>query len=176
MSQPSPSANRQGALCSCSCEQRGPPPPSTSDPNGWFYGRPLAPLNLFCYTAILHRRQASGKKRTKPKLFPLSKYSRWNIPPLHRLTTLHLSYVSGAAQLNLVTCVRMLSSFSCVLLFATLWTIARQAPLSMGFSRQESWSGLSCPPPGDLPDPGTELVSPACRQIFHPLSHLRSPT
>ena len=46
----------------------------------------------------------------------------------------------------------------------TLWTVARQAPLSMGFSRQEYWSGLPCPPPGDLSDPGikpTSLVSSA---------------
>ena len=42
-----------------------------------------------------------------------------------------------------------------------LWTVASQAPLSMGISRQEYWSGLLCPPPGDLPDPGTEPVSPA---------------
>ena len=49
----------------------------------------------------------------------------------------------------------MLSHFSCVQLFATLWTVARQAPLSMGFSRQEYWNGL----PGDLPGPGMELVS-----------------
>ena len=55
----------------------------------------------------------------------------------------------------------MLSHFSHVLLFATLWTVACQAPLSMGFSRQEYWSGLPCPPPGDLPDPGIELTSPA---------------
>ena len=57
-----------------------------------------------------------------------------------------------------------LSCFSHVLLFATLWTIACQAPLSMGFSRQEYWSGLPCSPPGDLPDPGiepTSLMSPA---------------
>ena len=43
-------------------------------------------------------------------------------------------------------------------------TVANQAPLSMGFSRQEYWSGLPCPPPGDLPDPGiesTSLISPA---------------
>ena len=40
-----------------------------------------------------------------------------------------------------------------------LWTVARQAPLSMGFSRQEYWNWLSCPPPEDLPDPGTEPVS-----------------
>ena len=45
----------------------------------------------------------------------------------------------------------MLSCFSRVQHYATLWTAARQAPLSMGFSRQEYWSGLSCPPPEDLP-------------------------
>ena len=59
----------------------------------------------------------------------------------------------------------VLSRFSRVRLFATLWTISpRQAPLSMGFSRQERWSGLPCPPPGDLPHPGiepTSLKSPA---------------
>ena len=56
--------------------------------------------------------------------------------------------------------------FSCQIVSdsATPWTAARQAPLSMGFSRQESWSGLPCPPPGGLPDPGVEpapLASPA---------------
>ena len=45
---------------------------------------------------------------------------------------------------------------TCVSLFVTLWTAARQAPLTMGFSSQEYWSGLPCPPPGDLPDPGTD--------------------
>ena len=55
----------------------------------------------------------------------------------------------------------MLSCFSCVQLFATLWTVAHQAPLSMGFSRQEYWSGLPCPSPEDLPDLGTELASAA---------------
>ena len=53
----------------------------------------------------------------------------------------------------------MLSHFSCVRLFATLWTVACQAPLSMGFFRQEYWSGLLCPPPGDLPDPEIEPMS-----------------
>ena len=53
----------------------------------------------------------------------------------------------------------MLSHFSHVQFFAILWTIARQAPLSKGFSRQEYWTGLPCPPPGDLPDPGIEPVS-----------------
>ena len=53
----------------------------------------------------------------------------------------------------------VLSCFSHVQLCATLWTVALQAPSSMGFSRQEHWSGLLCPPPGDLPDPGIESVS-----------------
>ena len=53
----------------------------------------------------------------------------------------------------------MLSCFSCVQLFATLWTIVCQAPLSVGFSRQEYWSGLPLPSLGDLPDPGIEPVS-----------------
>ena len=53
----------------------------------------------------------------------------------------------------------MLSCFSSVWLFATLWTVACQAPLSMRFSRQY-WSGLPCPPPGVLPEPGIEPRSP----------------
>ena len=53
----------------------------------------------------------------------------------------------------------MISPFSCVQLFATLWTIACQAPLSMGFSRQEYWSKLVFPPPRNLPDPVIEPVS-----------------
>ena len=46
-------------------------------------------------------------------------------------------------------------------LFLTLWTVAHQSPLSMGFSRQEYWSGLPCCPPGDLPSPGIKPRSPA---------------
>ena len=49
-----------------------------------------------------------------------------------------------------------------VRLFATLWTVAYQAPPFMGFSRQESWSGLPFPPPGDLPSPGIKLGSVSC--------------
>ena len=62
----------------------------------------------------------------------------------------------------------MLSHFSPIQLFATLWTIASQVPLSRGFCRQECWSRVPCPPPGDLPHPrieSTSLTSPAlaCR-------------
>ena len=58
----------------------------------------------------------------------------------------------------------VLSCFSPVQLCGTLWTVARQVPLSIGFSRQEYWSGLPCPSPGELPDPEMEsasLLSPA---------------
>ena len=58
------------------------------------------------------------------------------------------------------------------------WTVAHEAPLSMGFSRQEYWSGLPCPPPGDLPDPGTErvsLMSPALAGRFFTTSATRKP-
>ena len=57
--------------------------------------------------------------------------------------------------------VYMCLSLSHVQLFVIPWTIACQAPLSMEFSRQEYWSGLPLPSPGDLPDPGIELVSTA---------------
>ena len=53
----------------------------------------------------------------------------------------------------------MLSRFSRVQLFATLWTVAPQAPLSMGFFRLEYWCGLPCPPPGDRPNPGIKPMS-----------------
>ena len=52
-----------------------------------------------------------------------------------------------------------LSYFSHIQLFALLQTVALQVPLSMGFSRQENWSGLPCPPPGDFPNPGNQPVS-----------------
>ena len=63
----------------------------------------------------------------------------------------------------------MLSRFSRVRLFATLWTVAHQAPLSLGFFRQEYWSGLPCPPPGHLPNLEIEpasLMSPALASGF----------
>ena len=68
----------------------------------------------------------------------------------------------------------MLSHFSHVQLFAILWIIACQAPLSMGFSRQY-WSGLPFPPPGDCPSSGVELESPALHADSLPLSHPGKP-
>ena len=57
-------------------------------------------------------------------------------------------------------------SLSCIWLFASPWTVACQAPLSMEFSRKEYWSGLPFPPPGDLPDLGIEPSSPALAGRF----------
>ena len=59
-------------------------------------------------------------------------------------------------------------------LFVTPWTVARQAPLFMGFPRQEYWSGLPFPSPGALPDPGIEPVSLIVQVDSLPLSHLGS--
>jgi len=67
----------------------------------------------------------------------------------------------------------MHAHFSCVQLFATPWTVAQQAPVSMGFSRQEYWSGLPFLPSGDLPHPGIEaasLMSPALADRFFTFS------
>ena len=69
-------------------------------------------------------------------------------------------------------------SCSRVGLFVTLWIIAHQVPLSMGFFRQEEGSGLPCLPPGDLPNPGIKLAPPATPALqvdSLPLSHWRSP-
>jgi len=67
---------------------------------------------------------------------------------------------------------------NCIQLFATPWTIACQAPLSTGFPRQEHWSGLPFPSPGDLPNPGIELASLALAGGFFttepPGKHLES--
>ena len=97
--------------------------------------------------------------------------------PQHRLQerqSLPSVYILTLCQI--VCCV--LSRFSRVGLFATPWTIAHQAPLSLGFSRQEYWSGLPCPPAGDPPDPEIRTVSyVSClgRHVLCQQRHLGSP-
>ena len=61
------------------------------------------------------------------------------------------------------------------LTFATQWTVAYHAPPSMGFSRQEYWSGLPFHSPEDLPDPGSNLALPHCRHKLYHLSHQGNP-
>ena len=68
--------------------------------------------------------------------------------------------VSSGELVNL-SIAMLVKSLSRVRLFATPWTVAHQAPPSLGFSRQEYWSGLPFPSPGDLPDPGIKPGSPA---------------
>ena len=76
----------------------------------------------------------------------------------------YVAFMTVSAHMSkcVFMCVCVLShthTVSCVQLFATPWTAAHQAPQSMGFSRQEYWSGVPFPPPGDLPDPGIEHLS-----------------
>ena len=63
----------------------------------------------------------------------------------------------------------------CVHIFTIPWTVARQAPLSMEFSREEDWSALAFPSPGNLPNPGSNPGPVHCRQILYHLSHQGSP-
>ena len=80
--------------------------------------------------------------------------------------------------INTIVCVCVPSCSTHLRFFVTLWTLALQGPLPMGFSRQEYWSGLPCSPPGDLPDPGIEPASPvslALQVDSLPLSQLGSP-
>ena len=72
-----------------------------------------------------------------------------------------MKLLSHEPCLNVCVCVCVYELLSHVQLFATPWTVAYQAPLSMGFSRQEYWSGLPFPSPGDLPNPGIEPRPPA---------------
>ena len=85
-------------------------------------------------------------------------------------------YIMASLFLVCSTCTYLsqlsqLKSLSRVRLFATPWTIAYQAPPSMGFSRQECWSGLPFPSPGDLPNPAIEAGSPALQADGLPSEH-----
>ena len=82
----------------------------------------------------------------------------------------------GEGQGSLACCSPcVLSSFSRVRLFVTPWTVGCQAPLSMGFSRQEYWSGLPFPSLENLPDPGIESRSPVLQADFYHLSYREDP-
>ena len=114
--------------------------------------------------------------------------SRFSIMKKETLELLRLhKHVTQFLQFSLYICVCvcvcvynihiyacMLSHFSHVWLFATPWTAACQAPLSMEFSRQEYWNGFPFPPPRDLPNSGIELASPAFQADSQPMSHRES--
>ena len=116
----------------------------------------------------LYRQKSSFLLRGKSKYFCVAKV-QWIL----RKDTGNLSSDQGrdcyllcvhvnvcvCVSVSVCVCMCMLSLFSHVQLFATPWSVALQTPLSVGFSRQEYWSGLPCPPPGDLPDSGIEPMS-----------------
>ena len=87
-------------------------------------------------------------------------YSWYKMPLKQRVPWNYFFFLINEIQLCLLTKKVKVKSLSRVQLFATPWTVARQALLSMGFSRQENWSGLPYPSPGDLPNPGIEPRSP----------------
>ena len=104
-----------------------------------------------------------GAQSPQPSWLP----EDWGVP-FFNFCVKHLWHILWGTLLYTM-CVCMLRCFSPVRLFETPWTIAHQAPLSMRFFRQEYWSGLPCPPLGDLPNPGIEpasLKSPALRGRF----------
>ena len=113
--------------------------------------RPLCSPCLLCYSS-----RASATVSLSPA-WPSTCF-----PP----SVLHRSVFTCMAAGVHVCC-----HFSHIQLFVTLWTVAHQAPLSMGFSRQERWSGLLCPPPGALPHPGIEPASPAASALSLILYH-----
>ena len=84
----------------------------------------------------------------------------------HIFTSPHMVFALWAYILSVSGCSCCAMLHSRVQLFVTLWTATCQAPLSLGFSRQEYWSGLLFSSPGDLPDPGTEPRSPALHMDY----------
>ena len=99
----------------------------------------------------------------------------------HLVFTLFKYYSGFYGEINFLDCqpACLLSCLGCVWLFVTLWTVAHQAPLSMGFSRQEYWSELPYPPLGNLPYPRIKPTSPASsisQADFLPLNHQGRPS
>ena len=99
------------------------------------------------------------KQRQSPDIQWLEQPSLWTAVKVRGSRPLLLNLVGLWVFCYLISRAPVLNHFSCVQLFATLWTIACQAPLSLEFSRPEYWSGLPCPSPGNLPNPGIKPVS-----------------
>ena len=105
------------------------------------------PWALFPVAEVLHQAPKSNSSRIlSPTLFCINYHQKIKIKNRRTHNLLHVCSVT-----------KLCLSDS----FATPWTAACQAPLTMGFSRQQHWSGLPFPPPGDLSNPGIELMSPA---------------
>ena len=134
-------------------------------------------FSMFSY--ILDKHCLGPKKQPNSK--PLTLFSWFLLAPLHRLLPLHPPWpwaleTFSRGNLWTLSCI-MLLLLSC---FSPVWLchpmgVARYAPLSMGFSRQEYWSGLPGPPHGELPNPGIKPRSPALQADSLPLSYQGSP-
>ena len=125
---------------------------------------------------VLSRYEPSKKMHPKAFIYITLNFPTTH-PPIYQLTVqgktgmerIMMQYEDCCGRGGLVA----ISYSTC----ATPWTVARQAPLSMGFPRQEYWSGLPFPSPGDLPDPGIKHASPALQVVptlqadSLPLSH-----
>ena len=93
----------------------------------------------------------------------------WKLGPVDKTKCIYEKYILVSSVTKCIFLMCVLSCFSCIQLFVTPWTVACQALLSMGFSRQEYWSGLPFPSSEDLPDPRIEprsLMSPALASGF----------
>ena len=120
-------------------------------------------------TISLSRGSSQPRDRTRVSLIGGRRFNLWATreAPNHKFILLQMiiskwnCWVAVGCVCVCVCMLHMLSRFSRVWLFVTPWTVAHQAPLSLGFSRQEYWSGLPFPSPGDLSDPGIEPRSPA---------------
>ena len=116
-----------------------------------------SPRNLLCSSGHAnHSEETSHRSLLEASLqsLPLSSHGLPCVPLLSLCESLCCKNTHWTVKVKV-------KSLSRVRLFATPWTVAYQAPPSMGFSRQEYWSGLPFPSPGDLPDPGIEPGSPA---------------
>ena len=191
MTPPTPSApplppQPHWPLCNSLSRKKKPPPPvSVSFP--------------FCPPGMLLHREMQGcsfsssglcSESLHPQCFPWQPCLTWLLP-FAPFWCLFIPLVCGRSlrcTIYFTTCCGFISSLptpllnvymnaqllSHVWLFATLWTVAYQAPLPLGFPRQEYWSGLPFPPPGDLPDPGMEpcvsCISCTGRRILYHLA------
>ena len=133
------------------------------------------------FSAFLDRRCKDARiMKSVPENISLSKDLFYQFPWSTESFPLHPEFLSGSAEgQKLQQHVCRLRCFSRVWLCVTPWTVARQAPLSMGFSRQYYWSGLPWPPPGDLPHPGIKPMSlmSMCigKWVLYPSSHVGRP-
>ena len=135
-------------------------------------------ITLCCAPLTCYLLRVSGKqnsiwcRRSHAELTSMASFSEeHNFPHLGLLVTCRPGIIQLSEGSDWLLLARHMSAnpLQLCLTFMTLWTVAHQAPLCMGFSRREYWSGVLCPTPGHLPDPGVELaslMSPALARRF----------